>query len=65
MFVCAQQGCKTEARRSLRFAMRAGAETHLVDAGELGHVFDDKVAKAVKNEFSWVIAGDKRWKVPR
>ena len=65
LFVCAQSSCRQEAQRSLRFAMRAGAETRLVDAGDLGHVFDGRVAKAVKPEFGWLVAGDERWKERR
>jgi pimeloyl-ACP methyl ester carboxylesterase len=60
-FVCAQSRCKQSALVKTRLSERAGVEAQLIDAGELGHVFDGRVAAAVKQHWPWVVANDPRF----
>jgi pimeloyl-ACP methyl ester carboxylesterase len=62
MIVCAQAACASSARRAVLFTERARAEAELVYPGPLGHLFDGRVASAIKPRFAWLVAGDARWK---
>jgi len=64
LFVCAQAACRARAQVAVRFSERAGLEAKLVDAGDIGHVFDGRVASAVKKDFPWLVDGEPRWKRP-
>lgn len=62
MFVCTQPACAKQAEVRAAWTERAGAEAKLVDAGNLGHVFDGRVARVVKRELGWLVTDDPRWK---
>jgi pimeloyl-ACP methyl ester carboxylesterase len=62
LFVCTQPGCKLGAQTAVRLVERGGAESELVDAGNLGHVLDGRAAAVIKPRFEALVAGDPRWK---
>ncbi len=61
MMVCAQTACANGAERAVLFTKRARADAELVFPGQLGHVFDGRVASAIKSRLPWLVAGDERW----
>jgi pimeloyl-ACP methyl ester carboxylesterase len=61
LFVCSQSACREPYAARVRFLQLAGADAKLVDAGNLGHMFDGRVAAAVKRDFGWLVDGDPRW----
>lgn len=61
MMVCAQTACANGAERAVLFTKRARADAELVFPGQLGHLFDGRVASAIKTRLPWLVAGDERW----
>ncbi len=61
MMVCAQTACASAAERAVLFTKRARADAELVFPGQLGHVFDGRVASAIKARLPWLVEGDARW----
>ena len=62
LFVCAQPRCVEAANVKRQITERAGLRARLVDAGPLGHVFDGRVAQAVKEAWPWLVAEDPRFR---
>jgi pimeloyl-ACP methyl ester carboxylesterase len=62
MMVCAQTACAHGAERAVLFTKRARADAELVFPGQLGHVFDGRVASAIKARLPWLVEGDERWR---
>jgi pimeloyl-ACP methyl ester carboxylesterase len=65
MIVCAQGACAAHGKRAVLFTTRARADAELVHPGELGHLFDGRVAAAIKQRFDWLVSGDARWSPTR
>ncbi len=61
LFVCGQPSCVVLARRQVLFTQRAGGEAKLLDAGNLGHVLDGRMVRAIRAEWDWLVAGDARF----
>jgi len=61
MVVCAQTSCANAGKRAVLFTERARAEAELVFPGPLGHLFDGRVAHAIKERMPWLVQGDERW----
>jgi pimeloyl-ACP methyl ester carboxylesterase len=64
VFVCGQDTCRTQAERAKLWTERAGADAELIVPGAFGHVWDGRMAAGVKKKWSFVVAGDDRWRPP-
>jgi pimeloyl-ACP methyl ester carboxylesterase len=61
MIVCAQSACANAGKRAVLFTQRARSEAELVFPGQFGHLFDGRVAGAIKARLPWLVQGDERW----
>ncbi|HEY6562253.1 MAG TPA: hypothetical protein VI072_33525 [Polyangiaceae bacterium] len=61
MVVCARTACKQGAERAVLFTKRARADAELVFPGQLGHLFDGRVARAIKARLPWLVEGAEHW----
>ncbi len=61
LFACGQAGCMASAGNAAKITARAGVETRVVSGGTAGHTYGDAVARAVGQEWEWLVANDRRW----
>ena len=62
LFVCGVSHCTRHARRSLGWLRRGGVEARLEHAPGAGHTYEGEVGERVRAAFSWLVAGDDRWR---
>jgi hypothetical protein len=61
VFACSTRGCEAVARRGVALAEREGVSAKLSSAGNVGHLVDDRVVRAFRPEFAWLVADDARF----
>jgi predicted esterase len=61
LFACGQRACQVEAERRVIYLRRAGAEAELVTALEVGHALDGRMAKAIEQQWQWLVSDDSRF----
>jgi hypothetical protein len=61
LFACGQHACKAHAATAAKQMKAGGLEARVGFGGNIGHTYDGVVAKAVKAELSFLLAGDARW----
>ena len=54
LFVCAQNGCVSDATPARRTLLRHGVEAEIVSAGNVGHRYDGPVAEVTRSHLAWV-----------
>jgi predicted esterase len=61
LFACSQGACRAGAKAPMKDLRDAGVATDLADAGNVGHLVDDRVMAPVRARWPFVIAGDARF----
>lgn len=62
LFACGQHACKAHGAAAARQLKAGGIEARVGFGGNIGHTYDGAVAKSVKSELAFLLAGDPRWK---
>lgn len=61
LLVCSTQGCEAVTRPLVPRFSTAGIEARFVSAGNIGHIVDDRVVRAIRSAFPWLVEQDGRW----
>jgi predicted esterase len=61
VLACSQAGCAATRQAAARALRAASIETHVLDAGPVGHTVNGAVIAAVRGEVPWLLAGDRAW----
>jgi hypothetical protein len=65
LFVCSSQTCVNAAELHIVFTRRAGADAHVVFAGDGAPLSDPRLTQALGAEWAWLVQGDNRWQTAR
>jgi hypothetical protein len=64
LFACGQRSCQTGSKGPEKLLGRLGVETKSVFGGDVGHVYDGRVADEVARALPWLVRDDPRWSLP-
>jgi hypothetical protein len=62
VFACSTRACEAVARRGVSLAEKEGVSARLSTAGNVGHLVDDRVVRAFRPAFAWLVADDPRFR---
>ncbi|HEY6562252.1 MAG TPA: hypothetical protein VI072_33520 [Polyangiaceae bacterium] len=62
LFACGQGGCVQNSGPLVTLLEKAGLSARVASGGKAGHTYDGSVARAIAENWSWLIEGDERWR---
>jgi hypothetical protein len=65
LFACSTGACETATRPLLTRFENEKIEARYVSAGKIGHLVDDRVVRAIRPEFQWLVRDDPRYAAMR
>jgi pimeloyl-ACP methyl ester carboxylesterase len=64
LFGCSQGGCRQTVKGPMAALRAAGVGSELADAGNIGHLVDQRMINAVRARWPFLVAGDERYAAP-
>jgi dienelactone hydrolase len=61
LFACGQTGCAQSSRALAKMLEKNDVPARVAPGGNIGHTYDGAVAKAISENWTWLVEGDARW----
>lgn len=61
LFACGQGGCVQNSKTLVALLEKAGLSARVANGGKAGHTYDGSVARAITENWPWLIEDDERW----
>jgi predicted esterase len=62
LFACGQYACRQAAQGAARVLERQELSARVADGGNVGHTYDGRVARAISDEWEFLLGDDARWR---